>query len=66
MFSLITGKYRQAKRYGTGDKDASPAPAVDGETPSAVVLRNQENALSVLSDSAASEYPYTNSVTWGG
>jgi diphthamide biosynthesis protein 2 len=57
MFSLVTGTYRQAKRYGSS-ADASPAAVVtaDSENPSAVVLRNQDNALSVLSNSAAGEY----------
>ena len=52
MFSLVTGTYRQAKRYGSQQPD--PSDAKDEDSPSAVVLRNQENALSVLSDSAAS------------
>ncbi|GJE95962.1 diphthamide biosynthesis protein [Phanerochaete sordida] len=54
MFSLVTGTYRQAKRYGGAQPSDAPA---DGEAePSAVVLRNQDNALSVLSDSAAGHF----------
>ena len=54
MFSLVTGQYRQAKRY-----DARPTSSAREEThgadPSAVVLRNQNDALSVMPDSAAGE-----------
>lgn len=54
MFSLVTGTYRQAKRYGAAAPDASPSN--DADAPQAVVLRNQESALSVLPDSAASQF----------
>ena len=46
-FSLTTGKYRKAKRFGGV---VSP---VGDEGPSAVVLRNKEGTVSVLRDSAA-------------
>ena len=46
-FSLVTGQYRKAKRFG-----GVVAP-VDDEGSSAVVLRNNEGTVSVLRDSAA-------------
>jgi len=46
-FSLVTGQYRKAKRFG-GVK--SPA---NDEGSSAVILRNNEGTVSVLRDSAA-------------
>ncbi|KIP03700.1 hypothetical protein PHLGIDRAFT_25997 [Phlebiopsis gigantea 11061_1 CR5-6] len=52
MFSLVSGTYRTAKRFGAG---AETAGAVE-DAPSAIVLRNRENALSVLPDSAASQF----------
>lgn len=54
MFSLVSGTYRQARRFG-GGHDTEAAPASDADNPSAVVLRNQDSALTVLSDSAASK-----------
>lgn len=51
IFSTITGKYRQAKRYGdipnvfNGDSGQS-----------AVILRNQENTVSKRSESAAAQF----------
>ena len=68
MFSLVSGTYRQAKRFGSG-VDTGTVPVEDGENPSAIVLRNQDSALSVLSDSAASEclvHLSTNGKTDGG
>lgn len=47
-FSLVTGKYRQAKRYGSGDNKTS----TEGIS-AALTLRNQDDALSKLADSAA-------------
>ncbi|KAG2124801.1 putative diphthamide synthesis protein-domain-containing protein [Suillus clintonianus] len=47
-FSLITGKYRQARRYGTQDNETS----TEG-TSAALTLRNQDGAISKLADSAA-------------
>ncbi|KAI0710920.1 diphthamide biosynthesis protein [Earliella scabrosa] len=51
VFSLVTGKYRHAKRYGGADvpRDAS------GDS-SAMILRNQENAVSKMGDSAAAQF----------
>lgn len=46
-FSLVTGQYRKAKRFGGVASSASD------EGPSAVVLRNNEGTVSVLRDSAA-------------
>ena len=46
-FSLVTGKYRKAKRFGGV---ASP---LSDEGSAAVVLRNNEGTVSVLRDSAA-------------
>ncbi|KAJ8509157.1 hypothetical protein ONZ45_g8661 [Pleurotus djamor] len=46
LFSLTTGKYRHAKRYGD---NTNPSEADS----TSVVLRNQDNALAQLSDSAA-------------
>ena len=48
-FSLVTGRYRKAKRFGNV---ASPV----SDESSAVVLRNNEDAVSVLRDSAAGAY----------
>ncbi|KAF8711987.1 hypothetical protein AX14_013182 [Amanita brunnescens Koide BX004] len=53
MFSLMTGKYRHAKRYG--DKHESTA-AVEGDDKSAVILRNQEGRMTRLEDSAAAQF----------
>jgi len=49
-FSLVTGGYRKAKRFGGV---ASPA---SDEGASAVILRNSEGAVSVLRDSAAAQF----------
>lgn len=46
-FSLVTGKYRKAKRFG------SVAPPVSDEASSAIALRNNEGVVSILRDSAA-------------
>jgi diphthamide biosynthesis protein 2 len=46
-FSLVTGQYRKAKRFGDV---ASP---VHDEVSTAVILRNNENTVSILRDSAA-------------
>ncbi|KAL4254186.1 2-(3-amino-3-carboxypropyl)histidine synthase subunit 2 [Abortiporus biennis] len=50
-FSLITGTYRQAKRYG-----GTSSTIQDNEISSAIALRNQENTLSVMPDSAAAHF----------
>ncbi|KAJ6632488.1 putative diphthamide synthesis protein-domain-containing protein [Mycena sp. CBHHK59/15] len=49
VFSLVTGKYRHAKRYGAPDKGK------ETETSSSVVLRNQDNAVA-LADSAGAHF----------
>ncbi|KAF8547442.1 diphthamide biosynthesis protein [Imleria badia] len=51
-FSLVTGKYRHARRFG-----AAPEPS-DGDTssPNTVVLRNQDGTMTVLPESAAALY----------
>ncbi|KAF9240828.1 putative diphthamide synthesis protein-domain-containing protein [Melanogaster broomeanus] len=51
-FSLITGKYRHARRFGALD----PQPDDSNTSPNAVVLRNQDGTISTLSDSAAAMY----------
>jgi len=58
IFSLVTGTYRHAKRYGggSGGTDEVPAPQ-DGS--SAVALRNQDTALSVLANSASAQFLQT-------
>lgn len=48
-FSLVTGKYRQAKKYGDEELAAS-----ENGTPGAVVLRNKDGSL--ISNSAAAMY----------
>ncbi|KAJ7230710.1 putative diphthamide synthesis protein-domain-containing protein [Mycena pura] len=54
VFSLVTGKYRHAKRFGGPDKGKEAEPP-DSSPSSSVVLRNQETAV-VLQDSAAAEF----------
>ncbi|TEB24956.1 diphthamide biosynthesis protein [Coprinellus micaceus] len=53
VFSLITGKYRQAKRYGASA--AASMGASNGDI-SSLVLRNQEDALTALPGSAAAQF----------
>ncbi|KAG1743810.1 putative diphthamide synthesis protein-domain-containing protein [Suillus lakei] len=55
-FSLVTGKYRQAKRYGTQDNETS----TEG-TSAALTLRNQDGAISKLTDSAAALFLHSRS-----
>jgi len=51
IFSLSTGRYRHAKRYGAA------ATTSDGDGgPSAVILRNKDNTIATLSDSAAGQF----------
>ncbi|KAG6332059.1 hypothetical protein ID866_7030 [Astraeus odoratus] len=52
-FSLITGRFRQARRFGVGDKQEHTN---DTDSVATVVLRNQEGSLSKLSDSAAAMF----------
>ncbi|KAI6014347.1 putative diphthamide synthesis protein-domain-containing protein [Pisolithus marmoratus] len=49
-FSLITGKYRQARQFGVEEDKADVSDSGDA---SAVVIRNQETSVAKLSDSAA-------------
>ncbi|KAG5643986.1 hypothetical protein DXG03_009276 [Asterophora parasitica] len=52
VFSLVTGTYRHAKRYGVGAGD-SEINGTGAEGDSAVVLRNQDDSVAKLADSAA-------------
>ena len=73
VFSLVTGTYRHPKRYGGGGEVFSSAPflklTIISEVPpqiggtssnaqSAVVLRNQDNAITQL-DIAAGKFSFT-------
>ncbi|CDO73865.1 hypothetical protein BN946_scf185016.g22 [Trametes cinnabarina] len=51
VFSLVSGKYRHAKRYG-GAVEAQRGAAES----SAMVLRNQESSLSKMDDNAAAQF----------
>lgn len=51
-FSLMTGKYRQAKRWG----DSATDPKASDEKSSSLVVRNQEDALTALPNSAALQF----------
>ncbi|KAI6127183.1 diphthamide biosynthesis protein [Pisolithus sp. B1] len=48
-FSLITGKYRQVRRFGVVER----AEVSDSGDASAVVIRNQDTSVAKISDSAA-------------
>ncbi|KAF7305490.1 2-(3-amino-3-carboxypropyl)histidine synthase subunit 2 [Mycena chlorophos] len=52
-FSLVTGKYRHAKRYGEPVAVADPSPG--SASSSSVVLRNQETTVA-LADSAGAHF----------
>ncbi|KAF6752724.1 putative diphthamide synthesis protein-domain-containing protein [Ephemerocybe angulata] len=54
QFSLISGKYRQAKRYG--DSEPNPSSTLNGDTSTSLVVRNQEDALTALPNSAALQF----------
>jgi hypothetical protein len=55
VFSLVTGKYRQAKRYGA----TSNSNGAEGDSTS-LVVRNQEDALALaLPGSAAGESQFS-------
>jgi diphthamide biosynthesis protein 2 len=55
VFSLISGTYRQAKRYGNGKEQNHGVTPQDGS--STVVLRNQNNTVAqVATDSAAGQF----------
>jgi len=51
VFSLITGRYRHAKRYGENDR--LPAPPLSS---SALVLRDQDRTIATLKDTAGGEF----------
>jgi len=53
MFSLVTGQYRKAKKYGDADP---PNVNVDGESSLAVVPRNGDGTVARLADSPAAEF----------
>lgn len=56
MFSLVTGRYRHAKRYGFDTiPDAGVAKPSNPESSSALAPRNRDNALTLLSGSAAGD-----------
>ncbi|EIN04475.1 diphthamide biosynthesis protein [Punctularia strigosozonata HHB-11173 SS5] len=55
IFSLVTGKYRQARRYG-GQPGSSHSNVEEGAESTAVAIRNQENALATIPDSAAGQF----------
>ncbi|KAH6903839.1 putative diphthamide synthesis protein-domain-containing protein [Coprinopsis sp. MPI-PUGE-AT-0042] len=55
QFSLVTGSYRHAKRYGPGAA-SSPNAQADGTTDS-LILQNQESTIAkMLPDSAAAQF----------
>ncbi|KAF9074276.1 putative diphthamide synthesis protein-domain-containing protein, partial [Rhodocollybia butyracea] len=57
MFSLVTGRYRHAKRYGFDTiPDAGVAKPSNPESSSALAPRNRDNALTLLSGSAAGQF----------
>jgi len=51
LFSLVTGRYRHAKRYGEDDR--TPAPT---SSPSDLIIRDQDGTVATLKDSAAGEF----------
>ncbi|EGN97603.1 hypothetical protein SERLA73DRAFT_184369 [Serpula lacrymans var. lacrymans S7.3] len=53
MFSLVTGKYRHAKRYGGHEETTE---GTNEANPTAVILRNQDGTVSRLDDSAAGQF----------
>ncbi|KAJ7605240.1 putative diphthamide synthesis protein-domain-containing protein [Mycena polygramma] len=55
VFSLITGTYRHAKRFGGSAKGKEPLPLPDVPSSSDVILRNQDTAVA-LADSAAAHF----------
>ncbi|KAJ4493661.1 putative diphthamide synthesis protein-domain-containing protein [Lentinula edodes] len=54
VFSLVTGKYRHAKQFGPISSETNPM--VSPSSSAALIQRNQDNALSLLSDSAAAQF----------
>ena len=53
IFSLVTGQYRKAKRFG------SVVSSVGGGASSAVIPRNTESAVSVSGESAAGGWQHS-------
>ncbi|KAJ3764206.1 putative diphthamide synthesis protein-domain-containing protein [Lentinula raphanica] len=56
VFSLVTGKYRHAKRFGPATTSDESSTMSTSTSASALVERSKENALSLLSNSAAGQY----------
>ena len=54
-FSLVTGTYRHAKTFGRAESGGGRGSG-DGESAGAVILRNQDEALAVMEDSAAGAF----------
>ncbi|KII84822.1 hypothetical protein PLICRDRAFT_57334 [Plicaturopsis crispa FD-325 SS-3] len=52
VFSMVTGKYRHAKRYGG---EEAPSRAADENT-SALVRRNQDGVIAKIQDNAAGQF----------
>ena len=57
VFSLVTGTYRHPKRYGGGGEDQQQGGTSSG-VQSAVILRNQDSAITQL-DIAAGRFSFT-------
>lgn len=56
IFSLVTGKYRHAKRFGPTLSPEVSNVMSSTTSSTALVQRNQDSALALLSDSAAGEF----------
>ncbi|KAH7886697.1 putative diphthamide synthesis protein-domain-containing protein, partial [Phlebopus sp. FC_14] len=56
-FSLVTGKYRHARRFGGPSNDLSD----DDAAPGTVILRNQDGTVATLTDSAAAMFLHSRS-----
>ncbi|KAJ3522799.1 hypothetical protein NMY22_g11733 [Coprinellus aureogranulatus] len=56
VFSLVTGKYRHAKRYGDSATPTTTQTVDAGVDASSLVVRNQEDALVALPGSAAAQF----------
>ncbi|KAL5501871.1 DPH2 [Sanghuangporus vaninii] len=57
MFSLVSGKYRQPKRYGDSSKRNQNAAEFSQE----LTVRSQDSALSKMADSAAAQFLHARS-----
>ncbi|KAL5519746.1 hypothetical protein ACEPAG_1406 [Sanghuangporus baumii] len=60
MFSLVSGKYRQAKRYGDSSKRNDNATESTNDSQE-LTVRSQDSALSKMSDSAAAQFLHSRS-----